>query len=69
MVETSGKIRQLAPHWVVMFVLMFAILTIGETLFGGLAFWQSLLLVLAVAFGYPIVVRQLGVAPEVWQSK
>lgn len=67
MPSTSGKIRQLAPHWGVMFVAMFVVLAAVETLVGAVAFWQSIALVLAVAVGYPFLVRALGVAPDVWQ--
>lgn len=69
MVTTSEKVRQLAPHWAVMFVVMIGLIAVVETVYGTLAFWQSLLLVLLVAFGYPSIVRRLGVAPEVWQHE
>ncbi|MWV63467.1 hypothetical protein GRS48_01300 [Halorubrum sp. JWXQ-INN 858] len=65
----SENVRQLAPHWAVMFVTMFALLALIENVYGGLAFWQSLLLVLVVAFGYPFLARALGVAPEIWQRQ
>jgi len=63
----SERIRQLAPHWGVMFVLMLGLILAAEVVVGTLAFWQSFLFVLLVAFGYPPLVRRLGVAPEVWQ--
>ncbi len=69
MTSTAEKVRQLAPHWAVMFVTMFVSLALIESLVGQLALWQSLLLVLVIAFGYPIVVRALGIAPEVWQRE
>ncbi len=69
MTSTAEKVRQLAPHWGVMFVAMFVSLALIESLVGQLALWQSLLLVLVIAFGYPIVVRKLGIAPEVWQRQ
>ncbi|WP_418283165.1 hypothetical protein [Halorubrum sp. DTA98] len=68
MTSTSEKIRQLAPHWAVMFVTMLALITLVESVYGGLAFWQSLLIVLLVAVAYPSVVRRLGVAPDVWRT-
>jgi hypothetical protein len=67
MTDTAGKIRQLAPHWGVMFVAMFVVLALVEAVVGPLSFLPSMLLVLVVAFGYPVVVRTLGVAPPVWQ--
>lgn len=64
---TDGTIRQLAPHWGVMFVLMFAMLAVVDRVLGPPPLLLSIVLVLAVAFGYPLVVRALGVAPPVWQ--
>ena len=67
MPSTTEKIRQLAPHWGVMFVVMFTVLALVERAVGDLGLLPSLLLVLIIAFGYPFVVRALGVAPPVWQ--
>ncbi|GAB7092200.1 hypothetical protein JCM18237_24710 [Halorubrum luteum] len=67
--STAEKVRQLAPHWAVMFVVMLALIVGIENFYGALALWQSLLLVVVVAFGYPPVVRRLGVAPEVWERQ
>lgn len=67
MTSTTEKIRQLAPHWGVMFVAMFVTLAIVERLVGELSFIPSMALVLVVAFAYPAVVRALGVAPPVWE--
>ncbi|XVH32715.1 hypothetical protein ACNS7O_05880 [Haloferacaceae archaeon DSL9] len=60
-------VKQLAPHWLVMFLLMIAVTATADFLFGPLPFWLSLGLVIAVAVVYPSVVRRLGVAPAVWQ--
>jgi len=68
MTDTTEKIRQLAPHWGVMFVAMFVVLALVERVVGPLSFLPSLFLVFVVAFGYPAVVRVLGVAPPVWQQ-
>ena len=67
MTTTAEKVRQLAPHWAVMFVAMFVALALVERAVGGLGFVASMALVLTVAFGYPSVVRALGVAPPVWK--
>jgi hypothetical protein len=63
----AEKVRQLAPHWAVMFVAMFVALAVVDRVVGGLGTVASLALVLAIAFGYPFVVRALGVAPPVWR--
>lgn len=67
MTSTAEKIRQLAPHWGIMFVAMFVTLAVVQRYFGDLGFLPSMVLVLVVAFAYPFVVRALGVAPPVWQ--
>lgn len=69
MTTTTEKVRQLAPHWGVMFALMLALLAVVERLAGEVPFWGSLLLVSVVAFGYPVVVRFLGVEPAVWRRE
>ncbi|MDZ5813351.1 hypothetical protein U4E84_18640 [Halorubrum sp. AD140] len=67
MSSATEKVRQLAPHWAVMFVAMFVALAVVERVLGGLGLGASLLTVLIIAVAYPAVVRTLGVAPPVWQ--
>jgi hypothetical protein len=67
MSSTGAKVRQLAPHWAAMFLLMIAGLTLVERIVGPLGLVPSVALVLAVGIGYPYAVRALGVAPPVWQ--
>lgn len=67
MTSAPAKVRQLAPHWVVMFVVMFLALGAADRAFGGLGLVASLALVMGIAVAYPFVVRALGVAPPVWQ--
>ena len=69
MSTSTDKIRQLAPHWAVMFVIMLGLIITVESVYGPLALWQSLILVVIVAFAYPPVVRQLGLAPSVWEQR
>ncbi len=68
MTALKQKIRQLAPHWAAMFVLMILLVVIGESIIGSLLIWQSTALIVATAVAYPVVVRYLGVAPETWQT-
>ncbi|GAA0517754.1 hypothetical protein SAMN04488066_1289 [Halorubrum aquaticum] len=63
----AETVRQLAPHWGVMFVAMLAVLAVAERVVDGVPLWASLLLVLLVAVGYPSFVRAVGVAPDVWK--
>ncbi|MEZ3163337.1 hypothetical protein ABNG03_06040 [Halorubrum sp. RMP-47] len=67
MTSTAEKVRQLAPHWAVMFVAIFAALAVVERAAGELGLALSLAIVLGIAFAYPVAVRALGVAPPVWQ--
>jgi len=68
MASLPEKVRQLAPHWGVMFALMFATLALAERLIAGeLGFVPSMGVVFVIALAYPTVVRALGVAPPVWQ--
>jgi len=68
MASLPEKVRQLAPHWGVMFVLMFGTLALIERLVNGeLSFLASMIVVVVIALAYPTVVRALGVAPPVWQ--
>ncbi len=69
MVSTSEKVRQLAPHWAVMCVVMFGLLAVLRSVRGDPSFVESVVLVVAVALGYPTVVRLLGVAPPVWDPE
>ena len=67
MTSATEKVRQLAPHWAVMFVAMFVALAAVDRVVDGLGLAASLGVVLVIAFAYPFVVRALGVAPPVWQ--
>ena len=69
MVTITERVRQLAPHWAVMLVVLFTSFARLESVVGPPPLWQSLVIAAAIAFGYPIVTRRLGVAPEVWQRE
>ncbi|WP_280587157.1 hypothetical protein [Halorubrum sp. Boch-26] len=67
MTSTTEKVRQLAPHWAAMFLLMVAVLALVEQVVGAIGLVPSVGLVVAVGIGYPYVVRALGIAPPVWR--
>jgi len=68
MSSIAETVRQLAPHWGVMFVLMFGTLAIAEQFITSeFGFVPSLFLALVIVLAYPTVVRALGVAPPIWQ--
>lgn len=65
----AGKWRQLAPH----FLAMFVIYLIGFQIIWMLAdvrnFWVSLGIALAVAIAYPTLVRAVGLEPDIWSEE
>lgn len=61
--------REMLPHYVAMVALYgLGILTLDQV-FGIDSFLSSLGVAVVVAVGYPIAVRQLGVAPSSWQHE
>lgn len=69
MTDTLRTVRQLLPHWIVMLILMLGLLFGVENAVGALPVWGSLAIVFAIALGYPVAVRRLGVAPPVWRRE
>ena len=59
-------LKELAPHYAVLMILVFLVLTAVQAVVGEIGFWMELAIVLVIVFAYrPIVVR-LGVAPSGW---
>ena len=67
MASFGSRLVELLPHYLAMIAAIFAVLIAVEELYGGLDFWWSFAVALAVAAIYPFVVRRLGIAPESWQ--
>lgn len=63
----TDRLRQLAPHYLVMVVLILVVLTAADMFFGELRFAYRLLLAAATAIAYPLLLRRLDRAPEPWQ--
>lgn len=61
--------RELLPHYVAMVVLYFLFVVAIRVWFDIDSFAASLVVALVVAFGYPRVARQLGVAPPSWRRR
>jgi len=60
-------LKELAPHYVALLILVFLVLTAVQAVVGEIGFWVELAIILVVVFTYrPIVVR-LGVAPSGWE--
>lgn len=65
----AGTWRQLAPHFLAMFVIYLIGFQIVSTFFGVRNFWVSLGIALVVAIVYPALVRSVGVEPDVWSGE
>ncbi|MBX0305659.1 hypothetical protein [Haloarcula salinisoli] len=60
-------LKEVAPHYIALAILVVLVLTTVEAVVGELGFWPELAIVLGIAVAYrPLVVR-LGVAPSGWQ--
>ncbi|WP_225332786.1 hypothetical protein [Halomicrobium urmianum] len=68
MVDTE-TLRQVLPHYVAMFLLVFLVLTLVRALVGEIGFWAELVVIVAVVFAYRPVVQRLDVAPEAWERQ
>ena len=60
------KWRELVPHFFAM-MMLYIVFVIAAMSFGVQHFFVSLAIALAIAFTYPPLVRQLGVAPSAWE--
>lgn len=67
MASFGSQIVELLPHYLVMIALVFGTLFGVQAVYGELGFWPSLVVAVAVAAVYPLVVRRLGVAPGAWE--
>jgi hypothetical protein len=66
MVDTA-KLLELLPHYVAMLLLVFLAVGILRRVLPGVSLVVEFVVVLAVVFAYPFVVRRLGYAPRYWQ--
>ena len=64
--DTDG-LKELAPHYVALMILVFLVLTVVRAVVGDIGFWLELALVLVVVFAYRPIVARLGVAPSGWE--
>lgn len=63
----AESIRQLAPHYLLMLVLLVAVTTVLRAVAPGLGFGVLVMVAILVGVLYPVAVHLLGVAPEPWQ--
>lgn len=60
------RFRELAPHYVVIVLLIVVVLSIADFVVGDLSRPVRLVLAAATAVAYPLLLRQLGRAPPAW---
>lgn len=67
MASFREQMRELAPHYAVLIVIMFAALLLVEQVYPGAHFLVRIGVAFAIAVAYPMVLRRLGMAPEIWE--
>lgn len=63
----TQTLLEIAPHYVAMLVLSFLAVGVVRVVTGQVILVAELVVVLAVVFLYPFVVRRLGYAPSSWE--
>ena len=63
----TDRLLELAPHYLAMFVLVFAVLAVVRAAVGEIGFWLELAIILVVVFAYRPVVTRLGIGPSGWE--
>lgn len=65
---TLGEsVRELAPHYVLLVLIILAVITGLELIYPDLSIVVQLIVALAIAMAYPFVLKKMGRAPEAWQ--
>lgn len=64
----TDTIRAVAPHYIAMLVLVYAVVFALRTLV-QIGFWAEIVVIAALVFGYRYAVVRLGMAPEAWQPE
>ncbi|MHB9285758.1 hypothetical protein ACKVMT_01805 [Halobacteriales archaeon Cl-PHB] len=63
----TDQLKELVPHYIALFILVFGILAVVRAVVGDIGFWAEMAFVVVIVFVYrPIVVR-LGVGPSGWE--
>ncbi|WP_136589835.1 hypothetical protein [Salinigranum halophilum] len=63
----TDRLKELAPHYAAMFLLVFVVLTIVQLAVGEIGFWIELAIVVVVVFAYRPLAIRLGIAPSGWR--
>ncbi|MBX0298029.1 hypothetical protein [Haloarcula nitratireducens] len=62
----TERLKEIAPHYIAMFVLVFLVLTVIEALVGDIGFWIELAIIMVVVVAYRPLVGRLGIGPSGW---
>lgn len=63
------QIKEVAPHYAAMILLVYLALGILWITVGGLGFWADLVIVVAIVVAYRPVVMRLGIGPSSWEQR
>lgn len=63
----TEKLLELAGHYLVLLIVVFAVLAVIRRTLGDIGFWPELAVVVVIAFLYRPAVKALGVEPEMWK--
>jgi amino acid permease len=63
----TDRLKELAPHYIAMFVCVFVVLTVVQAAVGEVGFWVEMAIVVVVVFAYRPAVVRLGIAPSEWE--
>lgn len=64
-----NHIIEVAPHYLAMLLLVYAVLIAITSAVGQLEVWTELVVVAVVVFAYRPIVMRLGVGPSVWEQQ
>ena len=62
----TERLKEIAPHYIAMFVSIFLVLAVIEALVGEIGFWIEFAIIMLVVFAYRPIVRRLGIGPSGW---
>jgi uncharacterized membrane protein len=62
------RLREVLPHYLAMFMLIWLVLGIVRRNVGQLDFWVEILVLALVCLAYMLLVQALGIAPSHWQG-
>lgn len=64
----TDHLRDVVPHYVAMFLLVYLVLGIIRVTMGDIGFWTEIVIIVAVVFSYRPLVQYLGVGPNAWNE-